>query len=169
MSSVRYRLERATRTTTGDDMSTWHQIETGTTCYAHATKWRSISDSQGAPSLLTHDSEHECLLHCRKTGDTPIPPSKPSDPANRDLSAEQRAAIATCKKLVEFWSITSEELQLTALDVPVRVIAPPKYKHPKTDDVWDGEGAQPDWLKVALTKEGYTVQELRDAAVAMVH
>ena len=37
----------------------------------------------------------------------------------------------------------------------------PKYRHPATGLTWDGEGMQPQWLKDALLREGYTVDELR--------
>ena len=37
----------------------------------------------------------------------------------------------------------------------------PKYRHPLTQQTWDGLGLQPSWLKDALTREGYTVDELR--------
>ncbi len=36
-----------------------------------------------------------------------------------------------------------------------------KYRHPRTGETWDGEGAQPPWLREALTRQGYTVEELR--------
>jgi DNA-binding protein H-NS len=81
----------------------------------------------------------------------------------RVLSAEQRAALARIAGLVEYWRITAEELDGDLPSPPAA--APPqgyvKYRHPVTGDTWDGHGAQPDWLRHALLKEGYLVSELR--------
>jgi DNA-binding protein H-NS len=37
-----------------------------------------------------------------------------------------------------------------------------------TLEVWDGNGLQPQWLREALIKEGYTVNELRPVAMPEV-
>jgi len=85
----------------------------------------------------------------------------------RVLSAEQRAALARIEGLVEYWRITAEELDAAT---PAEAVAarPPtafvKYRHPVSGDTWDGEGAQPDWLRRALLQEGYLVSELKAAA-----
>ena len=81
---------------------------------------------------------------------------------------EQEAAIRAIRKLIEFWQISPDELdgvpppssQPTPAATPVP--ARPKYRHPQSGDTWDGQGLQPDWLKQALTREGYTVEELRE-------
>ena len=80
-------------------------------------------------------------------------------------TAEQEAVLRSVRKLVDFWQIEAHEL---AMDAPARQaveVAPPvrvpKYRHPRTGDTWDGVGSQPEWLRLALTKEGYTVEELR--------
>jgi DNA-binding protein H-NS len=80
-------------------------------------------------------------------------------------TAEQEAILRSVRKLVSFWQITADEL--AGIPEPVRVEtpvkAPPclKYRHPITQQTWDGEGGQPQWLREALTREGYTVEELR--------
>jgi len=80
-------------------------------------------------------------------------------------TAEQEAILRSVRKLVSFWQITADEL--AGIPEPVRVETPfvppsgPKYRHPISGLTWDGEGGQPQWLKEALTREGYTVEELR--------
>lgn len=78
-------------------------------------------------------------------------------------TAEQEAVLRSVRKLVDFWQIEPDELVMDGMSI--RQVAPapsePKYRHPLTGETWDGEGAQPQWLKLALTKEGYTVDELR--------
>lgn len=77
---------------------------------------------------------------------------------------EQEAAIRSIRKLIDFWQISLEELVVDG-EVPVRrPPAPevlPKYRHPISGETWDGQGSQPAWLRQALTREGYTVDELR--------
>lgn len=80
-------------------------------------------------------------------------------------TAEQEAVLRSVRKLIDFWQIEAHELS----GIPEPVAAPavarepsgPKYRHPLSGQTWDGEGAQPPWLREALTREGYTVQELR--------
>jgi DNA-binding protein H-NS len=81
------------------------------------------------------------------------------------MTAEQQAVLRSIRQLVDFWQISAHEL---ASDTPVQrsvqlPLAPkgPKYRHPITHETWDGEGVQPQWLKDALIKEGYLVDELR--------
>lgn len=80
-------------------------------------------------------------------------------------SAEQEAVLRSVRKLVDFWQITAEELsgipEPARVDVPEPVAAMPKYRHPRSGETWDGEGSQPAWLREALTRQGYTVEELR--------
>ena len=78
---------------------------------------------------------------------------------------EKIAAIRKIRKLMEFWRISPSELR----GRPVPVVRPQtsvevRYRHPITLEVWDGRGSQPQWLRDALIKEGYTVDELRPAA-----
>ena len=82
------------------------------------------------------------------------------------LTPEQEAVVRAIRKLVDFWQIAADELDMGPQ--PARVAAPPppaptgpKYRHPLTQQTWDGQGLQPSWLKDALTREGYTVDELR--------
>lgn len=83
------------------------------------------------------------------------------------LTPEQEAVVRAIRKLVDFWQITADELDMGPQTLwapePPPPPAPkgPKYRHPVTQQTWDGEGAQPQWLKEALTREGYTVEELR--------
>ena len=77
---------------------------------------------------------------------------------------EQEAALRSIRKLIEFWRISPDELEMDALApvVPAEpIVVPPKYRHPVSGETWDGHGCQPDWLRLALTKQGYTVDELR--------
>lgn len=84
------------------------------------------------------------------------------------MTPEQEAVLRAIRKLVDFWHITPSELQcdaLVAAPVPRPQAPPPstryRYRHPLSGETWDGQGAQPQWLREALTREGYTVQELR--------
>lgn len=82
------------------------------------------------------------------------------------LTPEQEAVVRAIRKLVDFWQITSDELDMglqaaRAPAPPPPAPKGPKYRHPLTLRTWDGEGLQPEWLKDALTREGYTVEELR--------
>lgn len=76
---------------------------------------------------------------------------------------EQEAALRAIRKLIDFWRIEPEELASDVVFVapPPPVAIPPKYRHPVSGESWDGQGSQPPWLKEALTKQGYTVDELR--------
>jgi len=82
------------------------------------------------------------------------------------MTPEQEAVLRSIRKLVDFWNITAKELggdkavkrpQAPVVHEPI----PLKYRHPRTGETWDGEGTQPPWLREALTKQGYTVEELR--------
>jgi DNA-binding protein H-NS len=79
---------------------------------------------------------------------------------------EKIAAIRRIRRLMEFWRITPSELRGRPLPVAYsQEAAPVRYRHPVTLEVWDGCGAQPQWLRDALIKEGYTVDELRPVVV----
>ncbi|UUX94179.1 H-NS histone family protein [Aquabacterium sp. J223] len=97
----------------------------------------------------------------------PTPPSLVDDADDRsEWLARRRVALHTIRSLVEFWRIQPHELE-GELPTPPRaepVLRPVKYRHPVTAETWDGDGAQPDWLRRALLQEGYTVAELRKAA-----
>lgn len=82
------------------------------------------------------------------------------------MTPEQQAVLRSVRKLVDFWRIEPEELAFEAPEGAPPPVAPPqpsgpKYRHPRTGESWDGEGGQPPWLREALTKQGYTVDELR--------
>jgi DNA-binding protein H-NS len=90
-------------------------------------------------------------------------------PAALDLppSPRQRAAlIHRIRTLMEFWGITAHELRRYKAMPAVQVPTSAKYRHPATGDTWNGRGPQPDWLRHALLKEGFTVEQLRQAASA---
>lgn len=86
------------------------------------------------------------------------------------MTPEQEAVLRAIRKLVDFWQITPAELQgdaplVAAAPRVVPTLAPmparSRYRHPLSGETWDGQGGQPQWLREALTREGYTVQELR--------
>jgi DNA-binding protein H-NS len=74
--------------------------------------------------------------------------------------AERTAAIRKIRKLMDFWRILPAELRGRPAPQPSQVTEV-RYRHPITQQVWDGQGAQPQWLRDALIREGYTVDELR--------
>ncbi|MEX8517644.1 MAG: H-NS family nucleoid-associated regulatory protein [Leptothrix sp. (in: b-proteobacteria)] len=87
-----------------------------------------------------------------------------NDASNHFYSPEKIAAIRKIRKLMDFWRITPNEIRVAPkVERQEPVSAPARYQHPITGASWDGLGKQPDWLRQALTKEGYTVEELRRA------
>ena len=79
---------------------------------------------------------------------------------------EQEAVLRSIRKLIEFWRISLDELEFeappkAAVTEPDTVAPVHRYRHPISGETWNGEGSQPDWLRAALTREGYTVEELR--------
>ena len=91
------------------------------------------------------------------------------DLSDEPLSARERAAVIhRIRMLVEFWGITPEELEQAAPE-PQALAAPPpacpaiKYRHPESGATWDGSGPHPQWLRDALLKEGFTVDQLKPA------
>lgn len=94
------------------------------------------------------------------------------DQADDDgASAEKLAAMLKIRKLMEFWRITPAELRESPgpahelVATPVFQPLPYRYRHPRTLLGWDGQGAQPQWLRQALLREGYTVDELKRCAL----
>lgn len=84
-----------------------------------------------------------------------------------DYPPEKLAALRTVRKLVEFWQITPGELrdpQPTPPPAP-RPAAGLRYRHPVSGETWDGQGEHPAWLRDALLREGYTVEELKRAVL----
>lgn len=84
-------------------------------------------------------------------------------------TAEQQAVVRSIRQLVDFWQISANELASDAAPVqhapePETLSKGPKYRHPITGETWDGVGMQPQWLKDALIREGYLVEELRIAS-----
>ena len=82
-----------------------------------------------------------------------------------DYPPEKLAALRTVRKLVEFWNITPQELR-APLPPPVpsqSARMPIRYRHPVSGHTWDGQGEHPEWLREALLKQGYTVDELKRA------
>ena len=83
-----------------------------------------------------------------------------------DYPPEKLAALRTVRKLVEFWNITPQELHgpLPPPPPPPPAVAQPiRYRHPVSGETWDGQGEHPAWLRDALLKQGYTVEELKRA------
>lgn len=80
----------------------------------------------------------------------------------------RKRALHVARQLVEFWRIEPRELTGRQPN-PKRPDATPavRYRHPVSGESWNGTGAQPEWLRRALGKEGYRVAELRaDASTA---
>jgi DNA-binding protein H-NS len=79
---------------------------------------------------------------------------------------EKLAAMRNIRRLMAFWQIEPDELHGVPAAPPRPAPAPaaPRYRHPVTHEQWHGEGPQPDWLRTALLREGYTVEELRRCA-----
>ena len=87
-----------------------------------------------------------------------------ADALSQPLSRRERAAvIARIEALMEYWGITVADLEGETPDLPPPTAAPRavKYRHPVTGETWDGGGPHPDWLRSALLKEGYRLDELR--------
>jgi DNA-binding protein H-NS len=94
-----------------------------------------------------------------------LEPKRGSSPWER----QRRIAFEHCRQMVDFWDIAASELRSrkgAVLDTHQKSKAIPtvqiKYRHPVNGATWDGQGSQPDWLKQALLKEGYTVRELKN-------
>jgi DNA-binding protein H-NS len=83
---------------------------------------------------------------------------------------ERAAAIDRICTLMDFWGITAEDLISTDSEVTAYCAAPHasvKYRHPVSGATWNGRGEHPEWLRSALLKEGYRLDELRpEAALA---
>lgn len=83
-----------------------------------------------------------------------------------DYPPEKLAALRTVRKLVEFWGISLQELGgplPPAPPAPANSGASIRYRHPVSGETWDGQGDHPPWLREALLKQGYTVDELKRA------
>ena len=77
---------------------------------------------------------------------------------------ERAAAIDRICTLMDFWGITPDDLLSadTALSASsVAHDAGVKYRHPLSGATWNGRGEHPEWLRSALLKEGYRLDELR--------
>lgn len=85
-----------------------------------------------------------------------------------DYPPEKLAALRTVRKLVEFWQISAQELRapLPPASPPPTRSAAIRYRHPISGETWDGQGEHPPWLRDALLKQGYTVDELKRAVDA---
>jgi DNA-binding protein H-NS len=83
-----------------------------------------------------------------------------------DYPPEKLAALRTVRKLVEFWNISLQELRAPmppSPPPPTPGTLPIRYRHPVSGETWDGQGEHPAWLRDALLKQGYTVDELKRA------
>lgn len=98
---------------------------------------------------------------------SPSPDDTEPDPMAAGLSAKSREVVLRqVRQLMEFWSITPQELEQAwnKAPEPAPAAAPTgivKYRHPRSGETWDGSGAHPEWLRRALLQEGFTVAELR--------
>jgi len=85
-----------------------------------------------------------------------------------DYPPEKLAALRTVRKLVEFWNISQQELRgplPPSPPAPAQRAATIRYRHPVSGETWDGQGEHPAWLREALLKQGYTVDELKRAVI----
>lgn len=79
-----------------------------------------------------------------------------------DIDPDKLVVIRKIRKLMDFWRIQPHELRGRPTAVPqVAATAQVRYRHPVSGQCWDGLGSQPEWLRLALLREGYTVEELR--------
>lgn len=88
--------------------------------------------------------------------------------ASSALTPEQRVVLGRIQALMAFWRISPEELRRgwgARPPAPSRTMPEalglPKYRHPHSGETWDGQGSQPAWLREALLREGFLVEELR--------
>ena len=92
---------------------------------------------------------------------------QPAPDDNAFTARERAAVIHRIRMLVEFWAITPEELEGDLPPPPLPeppLVAPVKYRHPQSGATWDGVGPHPQWLRDALLKEGFTVEQLKPTA-----
>jgi DNA-binding protein H-NS len=98
---------------------------------------------------------------------SPEPAAAPAAPQPATSPRQRAAIIHRIRTLMEFWGITVTQLRHFKAKPPVQApAASPKYRHPTTGATWDGQGPQPEWLRNALLKEGFTVEHLRQASAA---
>lgn len=80
----------------------------------------------------------------------------------RQRAAKRKIVLHQLRQLVQYWDITEQELRSggkhDGMSAPSETV---RYRHPVSGETWSGEGPQPLWLKAALVKEGYRVDELR--------
>ena len=79
----------------------------------------------------------------------------------RRRAAKRRIVVHQLRQLVEYWGITERELARSRKRRRAATPMNHRYRHPVSGETWSGEGPQPEWLKTALVKDGYRVEELR--------
>lgn len=79
----------------------------------------------------------------------------------RQREARRRIVVHQLRQLVQFWDITEIELKRPSRPRRSAVSQTVKYRHPVTGETWSGMGPQPGWLKTALVRDGYRVEDLR--------
>lgn len=83
----------------------------------------------------------------------------------RQRALKRKIVLHQLRQLVQYWGITEQELRCDAKPDGMASASPAvRYRHPISGETWSGEGPQPPWLKTALVKEGYRVDELRVTA-----
>lgn len=83
-----------------------------------------------------------------------------------DAKTLRASALRQAQWLVAFYRISPEELTTerglaVVQSDPEVAVRPVKYCHPVSGQTWDGMGVHPAWLRQALLKDGYRVEELR--------
>lgn len=78
-------------------MPTWHQERPGKPLpkLTHPTKWRSYNPT-GHLSVMTHDSQHDCVEYCKRTGDVPLPPDNYQAQVQNSPQAQDHPHNNTC-------------------------------------------------------------------------
>ncbi len=94
--------------------------------------------------------------------------AEPADPqADERFRQELRdAALRRIHFLMDFYQVDPRELaeprrKSARAPAPPAAPQPPKYRHPVSGETWDGVGSQPQWLREALLRQGYAVEDLK--------
>lgn len=122
------------------------------------------------PEFITEVGRSDPLLdrggfHPGQAAGGGLDPDALFDEPEVDLEALRASALRQARRLVDFYRITTEELEQAAgsgAKIEAAVVpAPVKYRHPVTGETWDGQGTHPQWMRQALLSDGYRVADLK--------